>query len=448
VRSDGRGGWKTSPGGLVTAITPVLRQRGGSWVGWCGAEGANASDPTAFDFDGMSLVNIALTADEAEAYYRQSANEMVWPLFHDGVREPRFCHEAWEVYKRINERFAEAAAEVTPEGGTIWVQDYHLLLAPGVLRRMRPDLKVGLFLHIPVPPSDLFMKMPWRDEVVASLESANLIGTQTVHDAENLRRALRRVGATAEGHDGNVRAFPISIDSRQVLKKARAADVEGSTEEVRRGLGAEDKTIFLGVDRIDYTKGIDKRLEAFELALERGDLSAKECRFVQVAVPSRSGVGDYDAISERVDTLVGRINGRFGDGVHGLSDTVVHYNKGGLPFDELIPLFRAADVMVVTPVRDGMNLVAKEYLATRYDGTGELILSEFAGASETLTGATSVNPHDIDGLATALGEAHARRKAGRTPEGTMAMHEHVVANDVHAWARSFLDVIAGTSRTT
>lgn len=440
VRRGEDGEWAVSPGGLVSALVPVVRRGGSRWIGWSG----NADeDPGSFEVGGLRLTGVPLSQREIDLYYGRFSNETLWPLFHDGVRAPTYCEEAWKAYVEVNDRFARLAAEATPRGGTVWMQDYHLLMAPALLRRRRPDVRIGLFLHIPVPPGELLATMPWREEILASLGASDLVGTQTEIDAEHLRRALERPGMVA-GQSSRVRtevrSFPISIDSAKFLEGARLADETGRTAEVREKLGIE-RTIFVGVDRLDYTKGIDRRLEAYERALEEGRIDAKRCRMVQVAVPSREEVSHYEENADRVDALVGRINGRFG----GIAEAPVHYLKGSIPQDELIPLYRAADVMLVTPVRDGMNLVAKEYVATRYDGTGELVLSEFAGCAQEFRGATLVNPYDTGQLAAAIGSAYARRAAGRRSRAMAEMHDHVISHDVHRWAATFLEALSGAA---
>ncbi|MFI4915337.1 MAG: trehalose-6-phosphate synthase [Phycisphaerales bacterium JB060] len=430
-----QGAWKLSPGGLVNAMLPVVRGGGGVWIGWGGQIGGRGGELTV---DGLEMVDIPLSRREHKRYYCEMANEILWPLFHDGVRNPHYSEDAWEAYKRINERFAREADASTPRGGLVWIHDYHLLMVPGVLRRLRPDVRIGLFLHIPVPPVELFATLPWRGPLVESMIEADLIGTQTEPDAENLRRLLRQTvsdtSARGEGIIADVAAFPISIDTPTYTREAMVGEEDGSVAECRSRFGA-DRTLYLGVDRLDYTKGIDQRLLAFEKALEMGDLDAREVCFMQIAVPSREAIPNYQEISETVDGLVGRINGLFSS----LGDAVVHYAKSSVPFPDLVRLYRAADVMVVTPLRDGMNLVAKEFVATRFDATGELILSEFAGAAQELTQATIVNPHDVPVLADRLVAAHHNRDRSAPNDAMAVMHRHVTEHDVHRWARAFLD---------
>jgi len=460
---DGR--WELSPGGLVRAMVPVMRAWKGTWVGWSGIDSNVTEDEQAgpMAFEDLRLVDVPLTPEDLDEYYRQVANGVLWPLFHDGVRHPSYDDAPWDTYVSVNRRFARIIDAETPEGGSVWLHDYHLLLVPGLLRARRPDLRIGLFIHIPVPPVELFATLPWRDEIATSLRRADLIGTQTEPDAEHLRQCIafsghasgpvetsgERTGettgetASASGDTAEraeVDAFPISIESGRYRSMARDAEERGDVDRARRDLG-NGRRIFLGVERLDYTKGIDQRLKALELAIEAGRLDTDEFCFVQVAVPSRETVAEYVEMSERVDSIIGRING-----VHGTArGPVIHYYKRNMSEEELIQLYRAADVMVVTPLRDGMNLVAKEFVATRYDGTGELILSEFAGAARELDEAILVNPHDVPGIADALVEALERARRGGPTDTMRRMHEHVIEHDVHRWSGSFMRRLAGAS---
>jgi trehalose 6-phosphate synthase len=445
---DEDGSWRRSPGGLVTALEPTLRARGGTWVGW---PGVADEEPAPFDDDGMGIRPVPITADELAAYYEGFANATLWPLYHDVVATPRFERSWWEAYRRVNERFADAAADVAADGATVWVQDYQLQLVPRLLRDRRPDLRIGFFLHIPFPPVELFAQLPWRRSVVEGLLGADVVGFQTVGSADNFRRvAARLTDATANdavittdgdtGHvtapDGrtiSVGAYPISVDSGELDAKAREdATVERATA-LRHELG-DPRTVLLGVDRLDYTKGIDVRLRAFADLLGDGRLDPAETVLIQVATPSRERVEHYAAMRDDIELTVGRINGEYAS----IGNPVIHYVHQSTPRDELVAFFRAADVMLVTPYRDGMNLVAKEYVASRADGDGALVLSEFTGAADELApGAYLVNPHDLDAVGDAIVEAasqdpdEARRRMG-------LLREQVLTHDVERWATGFL----------
>jgi trehalose 6-phosphate synthase len=436
---DGTTGWRRSPGGLVTALEPVLRQGDGAWIGWPGT----ADDELApFVEQGMQLVPVHLTAAEVEEFYEGFSNGTLWPLYHDLVAKPEFHREWWEAYTRVNQRFAERAAAVAAKGATVWVQDYQLQLVPQMLRDLRPDLRIGFYLHIPFPPAELFSQLPWRRQLLEGLLGADLIGFQLSGAAQNFVRLVRqRVGHKThrdlvylpDGRTVKAKAFPISIDTAGFEELARSPEVAERAEEIRSELGNPDK-LFLGIDRLDYTKGIYARLRAFGELIRDGHFDVEDAVFVQVATPSRERVEQYRLLRDDIDRLVGRINGDLGR----IGRPAISYLHSSYPREEMAALYRAADIMVVTPFRDGMNLVAKEYVACRYDDDGALVLSEFAGAANELRQAWLVNPYDIDGMKTAL-LAAADAEPKEIARRMRAMRKCVVEHDVNAWARSFLE---------
>lgn len=428
--------WELSPGGLVSALVPVLQKRQGRWIGWGGS--CIVSDRTTnLKVDGIILDEVAISKLDFEQYYTKISNGVLWPLFHDRLRQPEFSQDAWRGYRRVNALFAERAAETCPHGGLVWIQDYHLLLVPGMLKARRPDLCIGLFLHTPVPPEGLFQTLPWRDEISESLDLADCIGTQTDDDRNNLVDTLSSLNLNRHTEERRVRCFPISIDSQRTERAARQAEADNRVDALRNELGT-NRTIFLGVDRLDYTKGLDQRLKALEYAFESQLIHPSAVRFIQIAVPSRREVEEYQEISSEIDRMIGNINGTYS----GVGEPVIHYHRHVLSPAELAVLYRAADVMVVTPLKDGMNLVAKEYVASRYDGTGELILSEFAGASRELSAATLINPNDIESLARAYAQAHRMRDRDLIRPSMQQMHKYVMRADVYLWANRFLDSLA------
>jgi trehalose 6-phosphate synthase len=441
VRRRGSSVWETSPGGLVTALTPILRSRPSTWIGWVGS---TAPPPAPFDHEGIHNVPIHINRKERNAYYDGFANRTLWPLYHDAIRTPEYHRHWWHPYVEINRRFAEAAAGTAAREGTVWIHDYHLQLAPAMVRAMRPDVKVGFFLHIPFPPQELFAQLPWRRELLEGLLGADVIGFQTRRCALNFVQLCHRyLGLrTTDGdlvYDGrHVRAkeFPVSIDFGRLDSLARSSGVRERALELRRRLGS-DRRIVLGVDRMDYTKGIDIRLRALQELLGAGRLTTAEFVFVQVGVPSRERVADYRSIRADVEQLIGSINGEFGE----LGRTPIHYLHRSLPIDELVALYRAAEVMIVTPLRDGMNLVAKEYVATRVDNTGALVLSEFTGSVHELSEALAVNPHDIDGVGSAILAALSLDRSEQERR-MRAMRAVVKRYDVYRWAREFLEALA------
>ncbi len=433
-------GWETSPGGLVSAMAPILRERAGSWVGWAGDAGEHAP----FDHDGIHQVPVPLSDREVDDFYLGFSNGTIWPLYHDAIRTPEFHRHWWRQYVEVNRRFAERAASVLEPGDIAWVHDYQLQLVPAMLRELRPDARIGFFLHIPFPPVELFARMPWRTQIIEGLLGADLVGFQTRLGRHNFGRATRRfagaAGNTRQAVVGNhvtrLASHPISIDTGHYQELAR----QPSTQRRVEGLAAElgGRRVILGVDRLDYTKGIDVRLRAFDTLLRKHPAIANEVVFVQIAVPSRAGVADYERMRTDVETLVGRVNGAHGD----LHHSPVHYSYGGLDSEDLAAYYLLADVMCVTPFRDGMNLVAKEYVASRKGNNGVLVLSEFAGAAHELGQALIVNPFDVDGVADALWRA-LQMPPEEVSRRMSALRRQVRKYDVFSWARSFIEDLDG-----
>ncbi|SDE60782.1 alpha,alpha-trehalose-phosphate synthase (UDP-forming) [Auraticoccus monumenti] len=435
---DGTVDWRTSPGGLVTALEPVMRANEGAWVGWHGAPD-EVLDP--FEEDGITIVPVPLSTDEVADYYEGFSNGTLWPLYHDVVAPPAFHRVWWDAYVRVNRRFAERAAQVSDQGATVWVQDYQLQLVPQMLRMMRPDLRIGFFLHIPFPPVELFQQLPWRREITEGLLGADLIGFQLPGAAQNFARLVRqRVSAEVrrdqitlgDGHVARARAYPISIDSRSFHELSRSEPVQQRARDIRRDLG-EPKVMFLGVDRLDYTKGIKQRLRAFgELILE-GRLDPDDVVFVQIATPSRERVEEYRHLRDEIDMLVGRINGDAGR----IGRSPLVYLHSSFPREEMAAMYSAADVMVVTPLRDGMNLVAKEFVACRGADDGALVLSEFAGAAYELKQAYKINPYDINDIKATL-ELASHDAPNNKARRMRALRKQVFDNDIAKWADNFL----------
>ncbi len=452
---DGETEWRPSPGGLVTALKPVMRDAHGAWVGWPGSAGLA---PEPFDTDGMHLVSVGLSEEEVGDFYEGFCNATLWPLYHDVIAPPVFRRSWWESYVTVNRRFAEAAAEQAATGATVWVNDYQMQLVPGMLRELRSDVRIGFFNHIPFPGYEIFAQLPWRRQIVEGLLGADLVGFQRHSDTANFLRACRRAtGRTTKGSlvhvpdpegGGNPQgggaarevragAFPVSIDSAAFGELASRDDVQARAREIREALGQPD-VVLLGVDRLDYTKGILHRLNAYGELLDEGRLKTPGSVLVLVASPSRERVEHYRLLRDEIEVTVGRINGQYAE----VGSPPVQYLHQSYPKEEMAALYLAADVMLVTSLRDGMNLVAKEYVACRPDESGALVLSEFTGAADELAGAFLVNPHDIDGLkdtivrAATVGPAEARRRM-------RSMRRRVRENDVAHWAASFLDALKG-----
>ncbi len=445
VGEDGTTTWVRSPGGLVSALHPVLRDRQGTWIGW---SGGIDSTPFVPDVDGIRMRAVPLSSEDYEQYYEGYTNSTLWPLYHDAVEAPAFHRRWWESYQRVNRRFAEVTAHFAEPNAVVWVQDYHLQLVPAMLRAMRPDVRIGFFLHIPFPPAELFMQLPKRAELVRGMLGADLVGFQTAAGADNFTRLAARLldapatpepdgGSCIEVDDRRVlaRAFPISIDVAEMEELGRRPEVVERAAKLRADLGDPGRVV-LGVDRLDYTKGIEHRIKAYRELLVDGRVKVQDTVMVQVAVPSRERVEHYKVLRDKVEREVGRINGEFGR----VGVPAVHYLNQSFGREEVAALYLAADVLVVTALRDGMNLVAKEYIATRTDNGGALVLSEFTGAAAELSESYLINPHDLEGLKDTIVRA-LDAPAAENRARMRAMRRHVRSHDVRAWARGYLKAL-------
>ncbi len=450
VDENGEIHWQTSPGGLVTAMDAVMQGKTAAWVGWAGDPG---EDVAPFDRDGIHLHPVGLSAEEVRGHYEGFSNETLWPLYHDVIVPPRYRRSWWAAYRRVNTRFTEALALIAAPGATVWIHDYQLQLVPALLRALRPDLRIGWFNHIPFPPVELFGQLPWRHLVLRGLLGADFLGFQRPNDSANFIRACHQIlGTTSTGEliswagadDDRIGAeprrvrtasVPISIDFAAMEQLARDPSVRRRAREIRASLG-NPGTVLLGIDRLDYTKGIRHRLRAISELFADGDIAAPDVTLLQIATPSRERVSAYQDLRSQVDGQVGRINGDHS----AIGATAVHYLHHSYPKEEMAALFQAADIMLVTPLRDGMNLIAKEYVASRWDGGGALVLSEFTGAAQELGGAFLCNPHDIAGLKetilTAMHEDHPPLR-----KRMLSMRRRVRSHDVHAWARRYLNAL-------
>jgi len=440
--ADGTMSWRTSPGGLVTAFKPLMRRFSGAWVGWTGAPDEQ-QEP--FVAEGVQLIPVSLSSRDVEEYYEGFSNTTLWPLYHDVLGHPEFHREWWDSYVRVNQRFANRTAEIAEPNAVVWVQDYQLQLVPQMLRSQRPDLRIGFFLHIPFPPKELFQRLPWRNQILTGLIGADLVGFQLPGGAQNFVRLVRqRLDLrthrdqihTDDGRVVGARAYPISIDAELMHSLATKPETEERAASIRRDLG-DPEVLFLGVDRLDYIKGLPERLIAIGELFESGEIDPDRAAFVQVATPSRERVEQYRQLRDDIDRLVGRINGDVGR----LGRVPITYLHTSFTREEMAAFYRAADVMVVTPLRDGMNLVAKEFIACRKGDNGALVLSEFAGAASELRQAYLVNPYDINGLKVRLLEAMTDTPLNRARR-MKQMRRQVFENDVNRWASCFLDDLA------
>lgn len=432
--------WSTSPGGLVSALTPILQRTQGSWVGWSGIPDTEFEP---FVHSEINQVPITLSREEYEEFYVGFCNGTLWPLYHDSVRAPEFHRHWWRPYKAVNDRFADLTARNLGSNDVAWVQDYQLQLVPQMMRDRVDVHRIGFYLHIPFPPVELFAKLPWRSQVLEGLLGADVLAFQSRSSRTNFAVAARRLAGASgsskklewQGREVILQVAPIGIDTSNFEDKAASDTTTLAAKQIRSHLGDPD-VVILGVDRLDYTKGIDLRMRALQTLLEtRPDLIGN-IAFVQIAVPSREDVEEYQRIRADIEGLVGRINGDLAE----VGRPPIHYLYRSVPFEELIAYYRAADVMFVTPLRDGMNLVAKEYVATRYDNTGALILSEFAGAAEQLTQAFLVNPFDLNALASTLNDAIGTASVkGNAP--MKALRRSVKRHDVFWWADRCLSAL-------
>jgi trehalose 6-phosphate synthase/phosphatase len=437
---------QASCGGLASALRPILHGTDTTWIGWTGTDYSPeiAARVQAEVAGGYVLVPVFLTAAEKACFYHGCSNEIIWPLFHDLQSRCNFDPAYWDAYCQVTEKFADAVEQTAHRDDFVWIHDYHLMLLAEALRARDLPLRLAYFHHIPFPPPDIFEKLPWRKEMLRALLHFNTVGFQTARDRLNfiasVRRCLRDVHVKRLGESWLIRAeglatvvgmFPISIDFQEFANQAIDPAVAARAAEIQRNVGGEQ--IILGVDRLDYTKGIPERLLAFRNLLEdRVELRGR-VTLVQVVVPSREDIPAYQELKLAIERLVSNINGQFA--IPGWTPVV--YMHRCLSRPELVAFYRAADIALITPLKDGMNLVAKEFCASRVDDGGVLVLSEFAGAAKELRcGALLVNPYDTEGVASVLYRAF--RMSGREQRVRMQrMRRCLQRHDVFHWCESF-----------
>jgi trehalose 6-phosphate synthase/phosphatase len=454
------GQWQVqpSPGGLVNALTPILSERGGLWIGWPGMLEKVDLDKllAAASRDlGYILKPVSLTKEDINQYYFGFSNEIIWPLFHDLQTRCNFDPAYWKTYQAVNHKFAQVIAENARMDDYIWVHDYQLMLVAKELRSMGVENKVGFFLHTPFPSMDIFVKLPWRTPILAALLEYDVVGFQTRRDRNNfiycvetmlkgLQVDARKQVSTMKTpkREIGIGSFPISIDFRDFAGQAASADVAQAASQLREAI--PNQKIVLGVDRLDYSKGIPEKLRAFRNALERfSDLRGK-ITLVQIAVPSREDVPEYRALKTEIEGLVSEINGRFSRS----GWTPIQYMFRSLERTDLLAYYRAADIALITSLKDGMNLVAKEYCAANVDKSGVLILSEFAGAATQLDrGSLQINPYDIEGVAEAIHRAY-NMSIDERRRRMQRLRQSVARRDVFWWVNSFLQAAVAREQTT
>ena len=450
---DNAGEWQIEPGsgGLVTAMAPVLKNRGGLWIGWTGTDVSDGIEEIELLLSdttkglGYTFKPVTLTNEDVEGFYYGFANEIIWPLFHDLQTRCNFEPGYWKAYEQVNRKYAEVIAQNVKDDDHIWIHDYHLMTAARELRKIGVDLKIGYFLHIPFPPPDMFIKLPWRIEILRSLLEYDLIGFQTHRDRLNFIQCIRTLfkevsirgkGQVLTAHVGKrklrIGTFPISLDYQEFSQWAAKKEVADRAMKIRSDLTA--KYIVLGVDRLDYTKGIPERLAAFGNALERFPELRGKMSFVQIVVPSRETIPKYQDLKIDIERRVSEINGRFTQS----GWVPIHYIFRSVDRAELLAFYRAAEIALITPLKDGMNLVAKEYCAANVDETGVLILSEFAGTAPQLQeGALLVNPYDMERVAEALYHA-TQMDLGQRQRRMRSLRQSVRRHDIYWWFDSFL----------
>lgn len=434
-----------STGGLATGLKGPHEQSGGLWIGWPGQVGElTEAQQARLDarYRELRVVPVTLSAEEVERYYEGYSNGVLWPLFHYFVSRLAMELDDFGFYERANQHFADAVVANYQPGDTIWVQDYQLMLVPQLLRERLPDARIGFFLHIPFPSSEVFRTLPARDRILEGMLGADLIGFHTASYMRHFSSSVMRLlGSETEvdsvrWHHRHVQlgVFPMGIDAKDFSQASELPDVAAQVHALRQ---PSDVKLVVGIDRLDYTKGIPRRLLAFERLLRDHPSLREKVRLIQVSVPSRTEVEAYQDYRHLVDQLIGRIHGQFATPTW----VPVHYLYRGITKEEIVALYRAADVMLVTPIRDGMNLVAKEFVATRNDEGGVLVLSEFAGAANELGEALLVNPYNLEGTASAIYDAlhmapeevHSRMRS---------LRQRVMTYDVHRWASAFLEKLA------
>jgi trehalose 6-phosphate synthase len=442
-------GWavRPAPGGLVTALAPTMREAQGLWIGWPGCTDEVPADRLLADLEGFdyNLKAVGLSEEEIARYYRGFSNKSLWPLFHDLLGHFSFSTENWLTYIDVNRKFAETVAASAGEDSIIWVHDYQLMLVGQFLRQMGLQQQLNFFLHIPFPSPDLYRRLPVSREIMEGLLEYDHVGFQTARDSRNFIQCVkwyapesRRLSYKRQsrirhaGRNVKVGHYPISIDFREFAEEANSPSVAEASWYLHENL--RSRTLVLGLDRLDYTKGIPDRFRAFERALEKYEELRGNISLIQIVVPSRLYVSEYQDLKKDLDELAGRINGRFAQ--HGW--VPINYQFRNLDRVQLLGHYRACEIALITPIRDGMNLVAKEYCAAQVDNKGVLILSDFAGAAQQLgKGALLVNPYDTDGVADAIYAAHIMPPEERE-QRMKALRTEVKRTDVRRWVRWFL----------
>ena len=435
-------GWETSVGGLTTALLPVLEAQGGVWVGMGEDPDLPERQPFPAENPNFLVRRVPLSQDELDGYYYGMANRVLWPVSHYLIQHLELNETFIETYRHVNRRFADAVLDETDGGSdeVIWIQDYHQMLSPGLIREERPNATIGQFWHIPWPAMEIFRILPWSRELLRGMLGCDLIGFHVQEYVDNfLESAETLLDAEVEGNvvryqgrETRAEAHPIGIEVGRFEEMAHDESIGQEAQKFRERMGTDN--IVIGIDRLDYTKGIHSRMLAFEEFLEENPEYHGNVSFFQIATPSRTELESYQKIRREVDEVVGRINGRFARD----SWVPVNYRYRTYTQYELCAFYRAADAALITPLRDGMNVVTQEFITASKDGV--LILSELTGAAYLLPEALQVNPYDQSGLARAIKNALEMPEEEKT-ERLRGLKETVRDLDVHNWADGFLDAL-------
>ena len=441
-----------SVGGLATGMRSIYKEYGGKWIGWPGIAADEITESETHKIDEKlvdeSCLAVHLTKEEINLYYEGFSNNVIWPLFHYFAQFIEYNSEYWDAYQKVNQKFADKTLEVLNDGDTIWVHDYQLLLVPEMIKSKKPGVTVGFFLHIPFPSYEVFRILPWRKELIKGMMGADLIGFHTYDYERHFFSSVRRLfGYEVSFNQIHVEnriimgdALPMGIDygkfmemSKALMQKTLQQKSELHRELEKYFLVSPNRKLILSIDRLDYTKGIPNRLRAFEHFLERYPEFRNQVTLIMLVVPSRGEVDQYKLLRSEVDELVGRINGRFG----GVNYTPIWYFYRSLPFESLIELYSNSDVALITPVRDGMNLVAKEYIASRVNKTGVIVLSEMAGAAKEMGEAIIINPNNEPEIAEAIHQALVM-PVEEQRERMELLQQRISRYNVFKWAGEFV----------
>lgn len=431
--------YERTVGGLVTSLLPLMEQTGGEWIAWGEPTGRYAVPISKPRF---TLRYLSLTTEQVRGFYHGFSNNALWPLCHYFLGRVQYDLAEWQMYEQVNQQFAQATLEDAGEDDIIWVHDYQLARVPFFIRQQRPSAQMLFFWHIPFPPADLFKTLPWRRPLLESLLACDIVGFHIPGYAHNFTETVADILKTPI--DGNsihyagrriqVLASPIGIDYLAIDHEARSRRVETRVQRLRDALGIG--TLIVGVERMDYTKGIVERLRAVESLLEHQPAWRGKLSLIQIVTPSRLAVEAYRQKKREIDETVGRINGRFSDGIW----IPIRYLHRSFSLSELIAYYRAADIALITPLRDGLNLVAKEYIASRIHEDGVVILSEFAGVTHQLPEALITNPYSPEDMATTLEEALQMPRSEQQWR-MEAMRNRLKAEDIEWWANEFMQCL-------